>query len=279
MNIEFSRELYKEAVAKYDPYAVVLMLSGGNDSVALYEVIKELGIKLDFVCHGVTGTGIPQTREFVHQIVSTKGDRLIEADAGNTYEKYVLRKGFFGRGNTAHSYAYHLLKADGFKKAMSKHIRKGKRNRKILLLNGVRSSESHRRKFGIVEPIRVQPGAKSNIWVNLIHTWSKQDVENYLEGSGCKINPVTKNLCRSGECMCGTMQKKGDRIEAEYYYPKWGEWLNGLRKAVKEKGFTWDWAEEPHEEKKREWKGQLNMFQPMCTGCKNQFGKSLNTTN
>jgi len=71
--------------------------------------------------------------------------------------------------------------------------------------------------------------------------------------------------------MCGTMQTKGDREEASYFFPKWGGWIDALEKKVLAKGFPWKWGEEMSKEKKREYYGQLNMFsdfQPMCHGCK-----------
>lgn len=272
--IESSREILERSIKDYKPYAIVLMVSGGKDSRCMYEVAKILNVKYDFVLHGVTGTGIKQTREYVHQLTEENGDKLIEANAGDAYEKYVLRKGFFGRGNKAHSFAYHVLKSEHFNKCISKNIRQGKRGRKILLINGVRSEESTRRKAIHAEPIRED---KNNIWVNLIHYYSTEQRNEII--SDVKPNPVYKNLCKSGECMCGTMQTKGDRTEASFFYPEWGKWIDKLEAEVKKRGFTWGWGEEMSDEKKREYFGQLNMFnkefQPMCTGCKINYNNSF----
>jgi hypothetical protein len=101
------------------------------------------------------------------------------------------------------------------------------------------------------------------MWVNLINDWHKEDCKNYLEGNSICRNSVSINLCRSGECVCGTMQSKGDRQEAAYFYPAWGKQLDALEKQVKEKhGFGWG-VNMPKPVDKR----QIDMFQPMCIGC------------
>jgi len=181
----------------------------------------------------------------------------------------VLRKGFFGRGRTAHSYAYHLLKADQFRRAISYNIRKRRRNRPVLLLNGVRNDESDNRKYNMTKTINIDPSAKNNIWVNIIHHWTKPQCLDFLEDCSIKRNPVTETLCRSGECMCGTMQSDEDRKEASFFYPEWGKWLDDLESEVIKK-FPWRWGEDAPEWWKQEKQGQLPMFpnfQPMCQSC------------
>lgn len=258
--LQQSMEIYQEAVATFKPYAVVLMLSGGNDSLACAEVARQLGIKVDFVLHGHTGTGIQETLEHVRKIAPLYGGQYIEASAGNAYEEYVLRKGFFGIGNTAHSYAYHILKHQRFQTAISQHIRHKKRGRNVLLLNGARLHESNRRKHNLTQVFNIDPSVKSNIWVNLIHHW--KEVKDFV--ADAPINPVTQKLCRSGECLCGTMQSKAERVEIAYYYPEWDKWMSGLEQQAKERGFTWGWGEHSYKPNKH----QLSLFQPACVSCK-----------
>lgn len=194
------------------------------------------------------------------------GATYLEANAGDAYEKYVLRKGFFGRGEVAHKFSYHILKWTHFRRTISAAIRQKKRNRNILFVNGARRLESERRKVTMVNPIIVQDGKGPNIWVNIINEWEKFECHNFLDGLGIKRNPVSINLCRSGECMCGTMHSKGDRAEAGYFYPKWKQWVDEIEKAVDEKGFKWGWGEEMPKIKKPT--AQMEMdFQPMCVGC------------
>src|SRR3569832_2185002 len=96
--LDTSKEIIDRAIVEYNPYAIVLMLSGGDDSMTALHVAKQLGVKVDFIIHGVTGTGIQQTNDFVKSVAATEKATYIEADAGNSYIDFVLRKGFFGVG-------------------------------------------------------------------------------------------------------------------------------------------------------------------------------------
>jgi 3'-phosphoadenosine 5'-phosphosulfate sulfotransferase (PAPS reductase)/FAD synthetase len=270
-----SKEIVDKAILDYKPKAVVMMFSGGDDSLTAYHVARELGYKFDYVIHGNTRTGIAETTLFSRNEVASLGDRYLEADAGKTYENYVLRKGFFGKGIDAHTFAYHLLKYNQFRRVVSENIRKKRRAFPILFINGARRLESDNRRITMANPIKVDG---SNVWVNIINEWDKPECISYLEGNGINRNPVAIQLCRSGECMCGTMQTKDDYNEAKILFPKWGSYMDELRKAVTDK-FPWDWGENINKQHHMEMKGQLNLFQPMCTGCKINFNQTsiLNT--
>lgn len=268
-----SKEIIDRAIRDNDPYAIVLMLSGGKAILAAWYTSQALGVKIDYILHGHTGTGIQETTDFVRRFAQENG-RYIEADAGNNYENYVLRKGFFGQGRRAHEYAYHVLKHGPFRKAISQHIRQRKRGRRILLLNGARLSESENRRYNLSEPTNADG---NNIWVNAIHTWSRQERDTFLADCKAACNPVTVALCRSGECMCGTMQSQGDRAEASILYPAWGAWLNGLESRVKAK-HGWGWGESMPKHMVQQRQGQLGFdlgeaFLPMCVSCKLATGE------
>lgn len=164
--IESSREIVERAIAEYSPFAIVSMISGGKDSLCAYLVAKELQTPITHILHGVTGTGIPQTTDFVRQFAEDEKPTYIEANAGTSYVDYVQRKGFFGRGVQAHSYTYHLLKRMWFHRTLSQSIRQRVRGRRILLLNGARTAESANRAKNLSEPIRADG---NNIWVNVCH--------------------------------------------------------------------------------------------------------------
>lgn len=259
-----SKEIYERSLLDFKPSVIVLMLSGGDDSLTTYHVAKELGIKFDFVIHGNTGTGIQETTNFARKEVERNGDKYLEADAGKSYEDYVLRKGFFGKGLGAHAFSYHILKQDHFEKTVSHNIRKRKRGVKIIFINGARRQESANRLVTMASPIKVKERRPNDMWVNLINEFTKEDCKSYLAGNGIKRNPVSINLCRSGECMCGTMQSKGDREEAGFFYPAWRKWLDNLEARVMLKhGFGWN---DNKKDAKEIVQGEL--FQPMCVGCK-----------
>lgn len=256
-----SRRILAEAIERFSPTHIVSMVSGGKDSAASDQVARELGAPIDFAMHGNTRCGIPATTEFVRETYGRLGE-YVEADAGTAYEDYVLRKGFFGKGRDAHGFAYRVLKATPFRKAISKHIRQGKRGVRVMLINGARKDESENRQKHL-ETYRQDPASPGNVWVNVIHDWSQDERDDYLESRGTPINPVAKALCRSGECMCGTMQEKAERAEAAVLYPGWGKWLSELEAEAKARhGFGWgDPFPKPRDER------QGDLFAPMCKDC------------
>ncbi len=269
--IRQSKEIYDKAVKDYKPKAIVLMFSGGDDSMATYHVCNELGIKFDYVIHGHTRTGVQETFDFVKKEVDRNNDKLLIADAGDSYVNYVIRKGFIGSGNDAHNIAYHILKVEHFRRVVGTHLRHRRKNYPVLFINGARRLESDRRKITMASPYRIDPNVKSNIWVNVINEFDNHETVDYLEGNEIERNPVSKIICRSGECMCGTMQTEGDRNETSFHFPKWGKWIDQLEKAVLKK-FPWKWGENIKKSHHMEMMGQTNLFQPMCVGCKINYG-------
>jgi 3'-phosphoadenosine 5'-phosphosulfate sulfotransferase (PAPS reductase)/FAD synthetase len=267
---EESREIVSKAIIDVKPYAICLMLSGGDDSITALKVALMMGVKIDFVIHGVTGTGLPEVQKYVKSVCDQLGMRLIYADAGTAFEDYVKRKGFFGKGDDAHIFSYHVLKAGPFRKAVSKHIRKGVEGRKILLLNGVRVEESDTRADNYGENPYRWDG--NNLWVNIIHWWNKKDCLQLLSVEKFERSPVALALGRSGECNCGTMQNDADRIAASTFNPQWGEWLMNLRREITRK-FGWDINQNPNKKILAEMKieaEKLKGFMPMCVGCKSK---------
>lgn len=275
-----SYEIYHNAMLTYKPYAVVLMLSGGDDSLLCERIINELGIPIDYIIHGVTGTGIIETQQFVREVAKNSGFKYAEANAGDAYEKYVMRKGFFGKGNDAHAKAYHVLKAQPFRTSISHNIRHGIKNRYILLLNGVRVDESENRADKLGDnPYNIDPAAPKNIWVNIAHWWTTRERDEYLAGNSVKRNPVAILLNRSGECLCGSMQSMATGLQAAELFPVWGKWWMNIRREVI-KRFPWDWSQNINQYHLKEMRGQGNLFKtepfmPMCVGCKVKVKKSI----
>ena len=259
---ESSARIIATAVREFKPDYIVSMVSGGKDSAASHAMARQLGLKVDLIIHGYTRTGIRQATEFVQDHYGHDGPDLAIADAGSAYEDYVLRKGFFGKGIGAHGFSYRVLKATPFRKVISKELRQRRRGVKIMLLNGARKDESANRQANL-KVMRADPAAPGNLWVNIIHDWSQDDRDQFLEREQVCINPVAKALCRSGECMCGTMQTAAERVEAAAIYPEWGNWLDGLEAEARAKhGFGWGVSMPKQPNPK-----QADLFQPMCTDC------------
>jgi 3'-phosphoadenosine 5'-phosphosulfate sulfotransferase (PAPS reductase)/FAD synthetase len=272
---EESKSIVCKAIIDINPYAICLMLSGGDDSITALQVAIMLGVKIDFIIHGVTGTGLPEVRAYIQQVAGRNNIRMIYADAGTSFVDYVRRKGFFGVGADAHKFSYHILKVNPFDRAISRYIRKGVSGRKIMLLNGVRVDESDNRadNFGD-NPYRWQ---KNNYWVNIIHWWNKADCLQLLEAESVQRSPVAIALGRSGECNCGTMQSEADRIAASQFNPEWGKWMQELRREITRQ-HGWDINQNPSKERMKEIKQQIaaqSDFMPMCVGCKAVKYKTL----
>lgn len=257
-----SAERMARIVREVQPTHIIATVSGGRDSAAEVEIAREMGLKVDLLLHCRTGTGIQETTDHVVDYYGNLGPDFVMADAGDAYEEYVMRKGFFGIGRNAHNFSYRVLKATPMRKAISRVIRQGKRGVRILLLNGARAPESDNRQKNLPET-RQDPAAPGNLWVNIIHDWTAGDRDRYLRLRGTPINPVAVQLCRSGECMCGTMQNAQMRGEAAAIYPRWGAWLDDLERRAKAK-HGWGWGETmPKPVDPR----QIDMFQPLCVGC------------
>lgn len=253
----------KTAIEWFAPTHIVTMVSGGNDSAACHALAVELGLPITMSIHGATRCGLRATTDHVMQHYGSDAPLEI-ADAGTAYEDYVLRKGFFGKGVDAHGFAYRILKADPFRKVISKHLRKRKRNVRILLLNGAFKAESDYRNKHL-KRARSDPGAPMNTWFNLIHDWTPEVRDEYLRSRNVPINPVAKALCRSGECMCGTMQTDAERLEAAVFDPEWGKWLDDLDAEARNlHGFGWG------QSAPRKKSNQPDLFMPMCVGCGKQ---------
>lgn len=260
--MRLSHERVERVVKQFQPTHIIATVSGGRDSAAEVEFARELGLKIDVILHCRTGTGIQETTDHVVDYYGNLGPDFVMADAGTAYEDYVMRKGFFGIGRDAHNYAYRILKATPMRKAISRVIRQGRRGVRVLLLNGARALESDNRRANLKET-RPDPASPGNLWVNLIHDWSAADRNRYLDLRSVPINPVAIQLCRSGECMCGTMQNAQIRGEAAAIYPEWGAWLNDLERRAKAR-HGWGWGETmPKPVDPR----QIDMFQPLCVGC------------
>lgn len=257
--LERSAELMRRVIREFQPTHIVSLVSGGRDSAMSDRVARMLQVPVDLIMHGRTGTGIPETTEHVIDYYGGSGPDFAIADAGTKYEAYVMRKGFFGVGRDAHNFSYRILKQDPFNATISRLIRQRKRGVRVMLLTGARRSESENRRLNLP----VTKLKKGNLWVNPCHDWSSGERDQLLEAEQVKINPVAVQLCRSGECMCGTFQTAGERAEAAALYPHWGAWIDDLDRAAKKK-HGWGWGE--HFPKPRD-PLQGDLFEPLCAGC------------
>ncbi|GGB14773.1 hypothetical protein GCM10011380_00220 [Sphingomonas metalli] len=196
---ELSAERIDRIIREEQPTHIIATVSGGRDSAAEVELARDMGVKIDLILHCRTGTGIQETTDHVVDYYGSLGPDFVMADAGTAYEEYVMRKGFFGIGRTAHNYSYRVLKATPMRKAISHAVRQGRRGVRVLLLNGARASESDNRQANLPETRR-DPASPGNMWVNLIHDWTA--------GTSPARSPAPEPLS-GGLPMCGNMGWSG----------------------------------------------------------------------
>jgi len=257
-------EVLTRAIEEYRPVRVFACFSSGNDS----QVTTHFAMQNNFA-HEVfninTGIGIPEAREHFYRTCDRfNWPMRVKTPPDLDYEEMVMAHGFPGPG--AHTYPYSWLK----QRAIEELMRETKRERsdRVMLITGVRRSESTRR-MGHVEPI-YRDGAQ--VWVAPMYAWSKREMDEYMERHMLVRNPVTENLGISGECLCGAFRSPGERKRLRVYYPDFDSYLCNLEDRAKEAKQPYcHWGSgirlDPNQEK-------LN-FMPMCTGCLVQNRKDV----
>lgn len=243
-----------EAIDNYKPVKVFACFSGGNDSlVSTHLTMTEISDAT--VLHVNTGIGIEETRNFVRNTCKEYGWPLNEMYPPNmTYEEFVLKYGF--PGPAAHRYAYSWLKERAIRKAVRESKRKIKD--KVMLVTGVRLSESSRR-MGYVKPIQ-KVGA--TVWVAPIFDMTTPQREEYIDNNELDRNRVSLLLGMSGECLCGAYAKPGELNKLSILFPEVAKQIRELEAKVEAQGVTkhhWGINQYSKDEKKK--------FMPFCVGC------------
>ena len=251
------------AVDDHRPVAVVGLFSGGTDSHCATQLASEV-VPLKFVAHINTQTGIRQTLEHVRATCAAKGWALREytppmirqfggrtrlvtpahPDARTAYEAYCYHFGM--PGPRQHTMVYQRLKD----RCVARITRELKRRRgdRVLFVSGVRRSESKRR-MGYDQPVQVEGG---RVWVAPLLFWSDADKEGYMRSRGIVKSEVSRQLCMSGECLCGCYASPGELDEIALFFPEAAAYLRELTRRVraanpKSRG----WGERPPRKEKR----------------------------
>ncbi len=246
-----SLKLIDDAMAKYNPCAVLGLFSGGHDSLTAVHVAAKHSA-FSYAVHINTGIGVPETREFVRKTAYMMAWDLHEYSAkacGQDYEKIVAQYGFPGPGQ--HSTMYIQLKERPLRVAIAQAKLGYKRTRSVMLISGVRFQESERR-MGYQEPV-TRDGSK--IWVNIINDWSKADCNRYIESNNIPRSPVVDKIHKSGECLCGAFAKPGEFAELKFWYPEYADYIKGLQVPPNRPHC---WGERP---------GRKTKVGPLCAGC------------
>jgi len=257
-------QIVSKAIEMYDPIAIYVGFSGGNDSrlVAHWMMNNVPGCK---PFHANTGIGIERTRIFVRETCASYGWDLreihAERDCGQSYDDLCIKYGF--PGPDGHQMMYSRLKERAVRMLVREAKQGHHRHAKVLIASGIRHDESIIR-MGYAGREINKVGAQ--VWINPMYWFSKEERDEYNVNSGMPENPVTKELGMSGECGCGAFAHPGELERWRAVDPSFGARIDALQQKVLDKGYSWSWEGRPP-------KGgfnpdQMNLFQrPMCVGC------------
>lgn len=268
---EEAHEIIAKAKERFRPVATFALFSGGNDSTAMLHLVKQ---HVDAAVHIVTGIGIPETLDFARLVCRDWGLPLIEKHTPpKTYLNIVLgNDGFPGPGS--HSICYARLKSHRLQDLQRKYSKWGGEN--VLLVSGVRSLESKRRKINIdnkdiVAPTKFLINRKGEkyrnslwrcAWANPIRTFSSRNLVDYREQNGIPMSPVAAVLHMSGECLCGCMAHEGELSEIEFWFPETGAYIRSLEREAERLGkpyCRWGWGHDK--------RAGVPAPGPLCAGC------------
>lgn len=262
-NCEVSMNLIDTALKQYNLSRFYALFSGGHDSLTATHIASQHDA-FTGVIHIDTGTGLPETRQFVEDTcreqdwslhIFTPQMAITAGYVAATYEDLIVRYGL--PGAPQHNNMYRYLKERPLRLAKAMLAPGGK----WLLITGVRSQESQRR-MGHVKPIRED---HSTIWCAPIHDWSALECSAYIRQHDLKRNPVKDTMHISGECFCGCFTSPEELRMLEIFYPAQAERIEQWQQLAREAG---------HSGNKARWgskdlipQEQLELF-PLCHFCR-----------
>lgn len=259
--------ILSNAITEHEPTHVFILTSGGNDSIVPLHLFKDHP-RVTAAVHIDTGIKAPDVEPHVRKSCDDLGLPLLiyratEHTRGDgtpdpqDYDAIVRTHGF--PGPAQHGSMYRRLKERQIERLIRDH--KADRHDRILLVTGVRKSESNRR-MGHVEETK-REGAR--VWVAPIAHWNDEDMRVYRAHHNLPENPASKKLGMSGECLCGAYAKPGELARLEQHYPDIAARLHRLKH---ESGCLWDWEHGPDAQWIEAGRGQGSLgFTPLCTSC------------
>lgn len=226
--VSSAKGLMNEAVDKFNVSAYYALFSGGHDSLTATHAAAQHPL-FRGVIHIDTGTGLPETRQFVEETCKREGWPLIIKSPATTYEMLIIRYGF--PGPDSHRFMYRYLKERPLTEAKKEARKLLKLSAKdvIAFSGGMRAQESVRR-MGHVEPHHKDG---MGVWVSVIHDKTASDVQRYIAVKGLKRNPVKDTMHLSGECFCGSFARKEEKRELEIWYPEHAKKIEAWQKLVR----------------------------------------------
>jgi 3'-phosphoadenosine 5'-phosphosulfate sulfotransferase (PAPS reductase)/FAD synthetase len=256
-------EILSKAIGLFNPVAVYVGFSGGDGSTSATHWMMQNAPGCE-VFHSNTGIGLEATRQHVRDTCQAYGWKLHEIrakeDCGQDYRDLCLRHGF--PGPDGHQMMYSRLK-ERCVRLLVKRAKEGHHRRaKVMIASGICHDDSEVRMGYAGREINL---VGSQLWINPLYWWTKEQREEYRANSGMPVNETAKALGMSGECGCGAFAQKGELARWRAVDPSFGEYIDALEQEVLERGFTWGWEGKPPSGGHNP--AQQHLFAPMCTGC------------
>jgi 3'-phosphoadenosine 5'-phosphosulfate sulfotransferase (PAPS reductase)/FAD synthetase len=230
------------------------LFSGGHDSLCATHLAMTNGWAQGVV-HVNTGIGIETTRHFVRLTCLMNDWPLHELHPPITYDEIVIEHGF--PGPAQHPIMYRRLKERALRAFARDH-------KPLTYCSGVRRQESTRRMRH--KPVEYQHDPNGWTWRAVILDWTKADVNQYIDDHNLPRNPVVDLLHMSGECLCGSFARPGERDEIALWFPDTHQRIADLEEQVRAAGHHGCiWGHRPPNVNRQ----QLSMLDigPLCTSC------------
>lgn len=248
-----------EMCAHYEVTGVMCLISGGNDSVVLGDLVKG---RVTHYVHANTQVGAEPTRQFVRDTVGGWNVPLLEGPPppGHGYEDLVLRRvrpttararrefiypgGFPGWPD--HNVMFGWLKDRHLRKVRAMFCPHPTRQR-VIFINGVRASESAGRwqkaQKGKLLPVKREG---SVVRITPLINWTKLDLNHYRRRfPACPRNPIAEWMHMSMECACGSSAKPGELDWIHACLPDLADYLLDLQERVRRTAEREDWDMDP----------------------------------
>ena len=223
--------IIEQAVKQYKLKTLVLLFSGGKDSLTAGHVTKPIADKLglDFrVLYCNTGINVKENFEYVLGTCNKLGWPL-HVEYPNprfSYEELVRRYGFPNQG--LHTGTMRWLKWFGIRKYLREHLEDN-----IGFITGRRKKESKRR---MILKDAVQLNAKGErknapiLTISPLFYWTTPQVWEYLYANKLEVCPVYKTLHISGDCLCGCFAERGEAEILAIFHPETARYIAELEK-------------------------------------------------
>ena len=264
--IEDAHRIFEQALAEHDPVAVFLLTSGGNDSIVPLHLFRNHP-RVTAAAHIDTGIRVPEVEDHVRascrhmrlKLLIYRASEHTQADGTpdpQLFDEIVKQHGF--PGPPQHRIMYAKLKERQIRRLVREH--KTERGDRVMLVTGVRKSES-RRRMGNVEEIQRYGG---QLWVAPITNWDDDAMTAYRAFYDLPVSDISRKLGMSGECLCGAYAKPGEFARLEQHYPHVAARIRNLEI---ESGCPWRWEERPSRKLIDQSTTSEDEFMPLCTSC------------